>query len=35
MRCCETMLRLRESEEIATELGFVGVFYTLTCPARY
>lgn len=35
IRRCETMLRLRESEEIATELGFVSVFYTLTCPSKY
>ncbi len=31
----ELMLRMRETEELATEMGYVGVFYTLTCPSKY
>ena len=31
----ELMLRMRGMEEIATELGHVGVFVTLTCPSKY
>ncbi|NQZ06952.1 MAG: replication endonuclease [Algicola sp.] len=31
----ECMLRIRGIEEIANGMGFVGVFYTLTCPAKY
>jgi hypothetical protein len=31
----ELMLRIRESEELAKEMGYVGVFYTLTCPSKY
>ena len=31
----ELMLRIRETEELADEMGFVGVFYTLTAPAKY
>lgn len=31
----ELMLRMRGMEEIATEMGHVGVFVTLTCPSKY
>lgn len=31
----ELMLRIRETEELANEMGYVGVFYTMTCPAKY
>lgn len=31
----ELMLRMRGLEEIANELGHVGVFVTLTCPSKY
>jgi len=31
----ELMLRIRETEELADEMGYVGVFYTITCPAKY
>lgn len=31
----ELMLRIRETEELAKEMGYVGVFYTLTCPSKY
>ncbi|NQZ24470.1 MAG: replication endonuclease [Colwellia sp.] len=31
----ELMLRMRETEELADEMGYVGVFYTLTCPSKY
>lgn len=31
----ELMLRMRGCEEIANELGHVGVFVTLTCPSKY
>ncbi|OUR98074.1 replication protein [Gammaproteobacteria bacterium 42_54_T18] len=31
----ELMLRMRETEELATEMGYVGIFYTLTCPSKY
>ncbi len=31
----ELMLRIRESEELAKEMGYVGIFYTLTCPSKY
>ena len=31
----ELMLRIRESEELAKEMGYTGVFYTLTCPSKY
>ncbi|MDO6426204.1 replication endonuclease [Thalassotalea sp. 1_MG-2023] len=31
----ELMLRIRETEELANEMGYVGVFYTMTCPGRY
>lgn len=31
----ELMLRIRESEELAKEMGYVGVFYTLTCPSKF
>ncbi len=31
----ELMLRIRETEELATEMGYVGVFYTMTCPSKY
>lgn len=31
----ELMLRIRETEELADEMGYTGVFYTITCPARF
>lgn len=31
----ELMLRMRETEELATEMKYVGVFYTMTCPSKY
>lgn len=31
----ELMLRIRETEELADEMGYVGVFYTITCPSRF
>jgi len=31
----ELMLRIRETEELANEMGYVGIFYTLTCPSKY
>ncbi|WP_232285001.1 replication endonuclease [Pseudoalteromonas tunicata] len=31
----ELMLRIRETEELADEMGYVGMFYTITCPARF
>jgi Bacteriophage replication gene A protein (GPA) len=31
----ELMTRIRGCEEIADELGYVGVFLTLTCPSRF
>ena len=31
----ELMLRIRETEELANEMGYVGVFYTMTCPSKY
>lgn len=31
----ELMLRIRETEELAKEMGYVGVFYTLTCPSKF
>lgn len=31
----ELMLRIRETEELANEMDYVGVFYTATCPGRY
>ncbi len=31
----ELMLRMRGLEEIAVELGHVGLFVTLTCPSKY
>lgn len=31
----ELMLRMRGIEDIATELGDVGLFVTLTCPSKY
>jgi hypothetical protein len=31
----ELMLRMRGCEEIANELGHVGVFVTLTCPSKF
>ncbi|WP_018691518.1 replication endonuclease [Algicola sagamiensis] len=30
----ELMLRIRETEEIATEMGYISVFFTITCPSR-
>lgn len=35
IRRCELMARIRGFEDICTEMGFVGEFYTLTAPARY
>lgn len=35
MRRGELMLRMRGCEEIANELGHVGVFVTLTAPSKY
>ena len=31
----ELMLRIRETEELADEMGYIGVFYTITCPSRF
>lgn len=31
----ELMLRLRETEELAKEMNYVPIFYTLTCPSKY
>ncbi len=31
----ELMLRIRETEELAEEMGYVGVFYTITTPGRF
>ncbi|KAA1154922.1 replication endonuclease [Pseudoalteromonas sp. FUC4] len=31
----ELMLRIRETEELADEMGYVGMFYTITCPSRF
>lgn len=31
----ELMLRIRESEELAKEMSYVGIFYTLTCSSKY
>lgn len=31
----ELMLRMRETEELAEEMNYVGVFYTITCPSKY
>lgn len=31
----ELMTRIRGFEEVAVELGFVGLFFTLTCPSKY
>ncbi|MND11412.1 Bacteriophage replication protein GPA [compost metagenome] len=31
----ELMVRMRGFEDMATEMGLVGVFYTLTAPSRY
>lgn len=31
----ELMLRLRETEELADEMNYVGVFYNPTCPSKY
>jgi hypothetical protein len=35
IRRAELMLRMRGCEEIAGELGHVGVFVTLTCPSKF
>jgi len=35
IRRCELMTRIRGFENICTDMGFVGDFYTLTAPARY
>lgn len=35
VRRCELMTRIRGFENICTELGFVGEFYTLTAPSHY
>lgn len=31
----ELMVRMRGFEDMATEMGLVGMFYTLTAPSRY
>ena len=31
----ELMLRMRETEELANEMNYIGVFYTMTCPSKY
>jgi len=35
VRRCELMTRIRGFENICTELGYVGEFYTLTAPSKY
>ncbi|HHG0547847.1 TPA: replication endonuclease [Klebsiella pneumoniae] len=35
IRRCELMTRIRGFENICTELGYVGEFYTLTAPSKY
>ncbi len=35
IRRCELMARIRGFENICNELGYVGVFYTLTAPSKY
>ncbi|WP_073991455.1 replication endonuclease [Yersinia mollaretii] len=35
IRRCELMARIRGFEDICTELGYVGEFYTLTAPSKY
>jgi hypothetical protein len=31
----ELMLRMRETEELANEMNYIGIFYTMTCPSKY
>ncbi|EPX7410431.1 replication endonuclease [Cronobacter dublinensis] len=35
VRRCELMVRMRGFEDIASETGMVGDFYTITAPSRY
>ncbi|WP_145558021.1 replication endonuclease [Yersinia aldovae] len=35
IRRCELMTRIRGFENICTELGYVGEFYTVTAPSRF
>lgn len=35
IRRCELMTRIRGFENICSELGYVGEFYTLTAPSKY
>ncbi|MFV8800243.1 replication endonuclease [Yersinia enterocolitica] len=35
IRRCELMVRIRGFEDICTEMGYVGEFYTLTAPSKY
>ncbi|EJP5811817.1 replication endonuclease [Cronobacter sakazakii] len=35
IRRCELMVRMRGFEDIASETGMVGDFYTITAPSRY
>ena len=35
IRRCELMVRMRGFEDLATEMGLVGDFYTLTAPSKY
>ncbi|HFQ7289864.1 TPA: replication endonuclease [Yersinia enterocolitica] len=35
IRRCELMARIRGFEDICTEMGYVGEFYTLTAPSKY
>ncbi|WP_261370080.1 replication endonuclease [Yersinia aldovae] len=35
IRRCELMVRIRGFEDICTDMGYVGEFYTLTAPSKY
>lgn len=35
IRRCELMTRIRGFEDICTQLGYVGEFYTITAPSKY
>src|SRR5471030_624025 len=35
IRRCELMVRMRGFEDLATEMGLVGDFYTVTAPSKY